>query len=112
MTARGILMNGRSLLHPLLLVLGKSLSAGFVLLALSACSESELILDGDRIAIITASDMIAADPAALAEGAGLPDAIDIFRSRLGHSFRPCRKRKTGPITSIQCQRTRLVRWVD
>jgi len=56
MTARGILMNGRSLLHPLLSVLGKSLSAGFVLLALSACSESELILDGDRIAIITASD--------------------------------------------------------
>ena len=82
MTARGILMNGRSLLHPLLSVLGKSLSAGFVLLALSACSESELILDGDRIAIITASDMIAADPAALAEGAGLPDAIDILNA--GH----------------------------
>ena len=82
MTARGILRNGRSLLHPLLSVLGKSLSAGFVLLALSACSESELILDGDRIAIITASDMIAADPAALAEGAGLPDAIDILNA--GH----------------------------
>ena len=82
MTARGILMNGRSLLHPLLSVLGKSLSAGFVLLALSACSESELILDGDRIAIITASDMIATDPAALAEGAGLPDAIDILNA--GH----------------------------
>ena len=80
MTARGILRNGRSLLHPLLSVLGKSLSAGFVLLALSACSESELILDGDRIAIITASDMIAADPAALAEGAGLPEAIDILNA--------------------------------
>ena len=82
MTARGILMNGRSLLLPLLSVLGKSLSAGFVMLALSACSKSELILDGDRIAIITASDMIAADPAALAEGAGLPDAIDILNA--GH----------------------------
>ena len=80
MKARGILKNGRSLLHPLLSVLGKSLSAGFVLLALSACSESELILDGDRIAIITASDMIAADPAALAEGAGLPEAIDILNA--------------------------------
>ena len=82
MTARGILMNGRSLLHPLLSVLGKSLSAGFVMLALSACSESELILDGDRIAIIEASNMIAADPAAFAEGAGLPDAIDILNA--GH----------------------------
>jgi len=82
MKARGILKNGRSLLHPLLSVLGKSLSAGFVLLALSACSESELILNGDRIAIITASDIIAADPAALAEGAGLPDAIDILNA--GH----------------------------
>ena len=82
MKARGILKNGRSLLHPLLSVLGKSLSAGFVLLALSACSESELILNGDRIAIIAASDIIAADPAALAEGAGLPDAIDILNA--GH----------------------------
>ena len=82
MTARGILMNGRSLLLPLLSVLGKSLSAGFVMLALSACSESELILDGDRIAIIEASNMIAADPAAFAEGAGLPDAIDILNA--GH----------------------------
>ena len=82
MTAKKILMNGRSLLRPLSSVLGKSLSAGFVMLALSACSESELILDGDRVAIITASDMIAADPAALAEGAGLPDAIDILNA--GH----------------------------
>ena len=82
MTARGILMNDRFLLLPLLSVLGKSLSAGFVMLALSACSESELILDGDRIAIIEASNMIAADPAAFAEGAGLPDAIDILNA--GH----------------------------
>ena len=82
MTARGILMNDRFLLLPLLSVLGKSLSAGFVMLVLSACSESELILDGDRIAIIEASNMIAADPAAFAEGAGLPDAIDILNA--GH----------------------------
>jgi outer membrane protein assembly factor BamB len=82
MTAREIFMNGRSLLRTLSSVLGKSLSAGFVLLALSACSESELILDGDRVAIITVSDTIAADPAALAEGAGLPDAIDILNA--GH----------------------------
>ena len=70
MTARGILMNDRFLLLPLLSVLGKSLLAGFVMLALSACSESELILDGDRVAIIRANDMIAADSAAFAEGAG------------------------------------------
>jgi len=82
MMAREILMNGWSLLRPLSLVLGKSLSAGFVMLALSACSESELILDGDRLAIIEVSDMIAADRAALAEGAGLPDAIDILNA--GH----------------------------
>ena len=82
MTAEKTSMNGRTLLSQLSLVLGKSLSAGFVMLALSACSESELILDGDRVAIITASDMIAADPAAFAEGAGLPDAIDILNA--GH----------------------------
>ena len=69
MTVKEILMNGLSLLRPLSSVLGKSLSAGFVVLALAACSESELILDGDRFAIITTSDMIAADPEALAEGA-------------------------------------------
>ena len=82
MTVKEILMNGLSLLRPLSSVLGKSLLAGFVVLALSACSESELILDGDRVAIITTSDMIAADPAALAEGAGLPDVIDILNA--GH----------------------------
>ena len=82
MTVKEILMNGRTLLRQLSLVLGKSLSAGFVVLALSSCSESELILDGDRVAIITTSDMIAADPAALAEGAGLPDVIDIVNA--GH----------------------------
>ena len=81
MTVKEILMNGRTLLRQLSLVLGKSLSAGFVVLALSSCSESELILDGDRVAIITTSDMIAADPAALAEGAGLPDVIDIVNQR-------------------------------
>ena len=82
MTAREILMNCRFLLRPLSSVLGKSLSAGFFVLALSACSESELILDGDRVAIITTRDIFAADPAALAEGAGLPDAIDILNA--GH----------------------------
>ena len=82
MTVKEILMNVRTLLRQLSLVLGKSLSAGFVVLALSSCSESELILDGDRVAIITTSDMIAADPAALAEGAGLPDVIDILNA--GH----------------------------
>ena len=82
MTAREILMNGLSLRRPLSSVLGKPLLAGFVMLALSACSESELILDGDRLAIIEVSDMIAADRAALAEGAGLPDAIDILNA--GH----------------------------
>jgi len=82
MTARGMLMNGLSLLRPVSSAFGKSLLAGFVIFALSACSESELILKGDRVAIITASDMIAADPAALAEGAGLPDVIDILNA--GH----------------------------
>lgn len=80
MTAGKILMNSRTLLIQLSLMLGKSLSAGFVMLALSACSESELILDGDRVAIITTSDVIVADPAALAEGAGLPSAIDILNA--------------------------------
>ena len=82
MTASGILMNGLSLLRPLPSALGKSLLAGFVMFALSACSESELILDGDRVAIITVNEMIAANPVALAEGAGLPDAIDILNA--GH----------------------------
>ena len=82
MTVMEILINGPSLLRPLSSMMGKLLSAGFVVLALSACSESELILDGDRVAIITTSDMIVADPAALAEGAGLPDAIDILNA--GH----------------------------
>ena len=82
MTARGMLMNGLSLLRLVSSAFGKSLLAGFVIFALSACSESELILKGDRVAIITASDMIAADPAALAEGAGLPDVIDILNA--GH----------------------------
>jgi len=82
MTAREILMNGLSLRRPLSSVLGKPLLAGFVMLALSACSESELTLDGDRVAIITTGDMIAADPAALAEGVGLPDAVDILNA--GH----------------------------
>ena len=82
MTASKILMNGLSLLRPLSSVLGKWLPVGLVMLALSACSDSELILDGDRVAIIPASDTIVADPAALAEGAGLPDAIDILNA--GH----------------------------
>ncbi|MDB4599203.1 PQQ-binding-like beta-propeller repeat protein [Alphaproteobacteria bacterium] len=82
MTAGKVLMNGWTLLSQLSLVLGKLLSAGFVTLALSACSESELILDGERVTIITISDVIAADPAALAEGAGLPGAIDILNA--GH----------------------------
>jgi outer membrane protein assembly factor BamB len=82
MTAREILMSGLSLLRPLSSALSKLLSAGFVMFALSACSDSELILDGDRVPVITASDMTAVDPAALAEGAGLPDSIDILNA--GH----------------------------
>ena len=41
----------------------------------AGCSEPELVLDGDRIAIITTNDIVFADPAALVEGAGLPDVI-------------------------------------
>ena len=53
----------------------KLLSLSFVLFVFGSvgCSESELILDGDRIAIITTDDIILANPAALVEGAGLPD---------------------------------------
>jgi outer membrane protein assembly factor BamB len=53
----------------------KLLSLGLVLLVLgaSACSKSELILDGERIAVIAANNNVFPDPAALAEGAGLPD---------------------------------------
>ena len=51
MTARKILMNGLSLLRPLSSVLGKWLPVGLVMLALSACSDSELILDGDLVAM-------------------------------------------------------------
>ena len=53
------------------------LSFSLILIALgaSACSESELVLDGERIAIIAANDNVFPDPEALAEGAGLPDLI-------------------------------------
>ena len=82
MTVRGIVMKSLSFLRSPSFALRKLLSAGFIMFALSACSESELILAGDRVAIITASDMITADPAALAEGAGLPDVIDVVNA--GH----------------------------
>lgn len=46
-----------------------------IVLGMSACSDTELILDGERIPIIVANDAVFPDPEALAEGAGLPDAI-------------------------------------
>jgi outer membrane protein assembly factor BamB len=58
-----------------------SLSLFLSVLGASACSESELILDGDRIAIITTKDTVLPDPAALAEGAGLPDLIANLNAR-------------------------------
>ena len=44
--------------------LPKLLSLGLILLALgvSACSESELVLDGDRIPIISANETVFPDP--------------------------------------------------
>ena len=55
----------------------KLLSLGLVLFVFGSagCSESELVLDGDRIAIITTNDTVFPDPTALVEGAGLPDVI-------------------------------------
>ena len=62
----------------------KLLSFSFVLFVFGSagCSESELVLDGDRIAIITTNDIVSPDPAALSEGAGLPDVIAILNA--GH----------------------------
>ncbi len=55
----------------------KLLSFSLILfvLGVSACSDSEMILDGERISIIAANDTVFPDPAALAEGAGLPNLI-------------------------------------
>ena len=41
----------------------------------SGCSESELVLDGERIPIIATTNIVSPDPEALVEGAGLPDVI-------------------------------------
>ena len=58
-------------------LVSKLMSLGFVLFVFGSagCSESELVLDGDRIAIMTTNDIVFPDPAALDEGAGLPDVI-------------------------------------
>ena len=55
----------------------KLLSLTLVLFAIgfAGCSESELVLDGDRIAIIATNDIVSPDPAAFVEGAGLPTVI-------------------------------------
>lgn len=55
----------------------KLLSLGLILLVIgtSACLKSERVLDGERIAIIATNVNVSPDPAALAEGAGLPDLI-------------------------------------
>ena len=50
-----------------------SFSLVLFVLGSAGCSEPELILDGDRIEIITTDEIVSADPAALVEGAGLPD---------------------------------------
>ncbi len=50
----------------------KMISFALLVFLTSACSESELILDGKRIAVIAANDTVYPDPAALKEGAGLP----------------------------------------
>ena len=58
-------------------MVSKLLSFSLVLFVLgtAGCSESELVLDGDRIAIIKTGDIVVPDPAAFDEGAGLPDTI-------------------------------------
>ena len=58
-------------------LVSKLMSICFVLFVFGSagCSESELVLDGDRIAIMTTNDIVFPDPAALVEGAGLPDVI-------------------------------------
>jgi outer membrane protein assembly factor BamB len=58
-------------------LVSKLLSLGLVLFVFGSagCSESELVLDGDRIAIITTNDIVFPDPQALVEGAGLPDVV-------------------------------------
>ena len=35
----------------------------------------QLVLDGDRIGVMKTNDIVSPDPAALVEGAGLPDVI-------------------------------------
>ena len=58
-------------------MVSKLLSFSLVLFVFGSagCSESELVLDGDRIAIMKTNDIVVPDPAAFVEGAGLPDAI-------------------------------------
>ena len=72
MTIKDKVINRLFLLRPLSFASKKCLAACFVVTALSACSESELILEGKRVSVIAANEMIAVDQAAAAEGAGLP----------------------------------------
>jgi len=83
MTIKDKVINRLFLLRPLSFASKKCLAACFVVTALSACSESELILEGKRVSVIAANEMIAVDQAAAAEGAGLPEMIDVVRA--GHA---------------------------
>lgn len=59
-----------------------SISLFAFLVLLSACSKTELILDGERISVVPISSNIVSDPAAFAEGAGLTDAV--IKPNAGH----------------------------
>jgi outer membrane protein assembly factor BamB len=76
---KGPRRTGRTVMRRLALRAVLALTCG---LALTACSERELILDGERVAVIDYGDRVAVDPAALAEGAGLSPALSIIKA--GH----------------------------
>ena len=47
------------------------------IIVLSGCSDDELILKGERISVLPSRTVVASDPEALAEGAGLPPLVNM-----------------------------------
>jgi len=82
MTVRDKVINRLFLLWPSSFALEKFLLACLVLTAMAACSKPELILEGKRVSVIAAKEMVIVNQAAAAEGAGLPKVIDVIRA--GH----------------------------
>ena len=65
---------------------------GALMLATTSCSLPEAILSGDRVNVLPEIVIETASPDALAEGAGLPEMVNLNSARMpgadsGHAFR-------------------------